>query len=384
MDMEVESDIIEDGGAPGFPPHGKAVIACATISAGLAGLIVGLRFFARLYPARLLGKEDWCIFIAWLFSAATSIGMCLQVKTGMAEEFSTLSVYQQQTFFKWAYLTIIFYNTGLACVKVSILLLYLRILRDLNYRKACYVVLFIVVCVSLWTVLSSIFFCVPITKNWDRAITGVCFSQGIAWFVNAALNILTDFMILILPLPILPKIKQSRRQKIGLYLIFALGFFICVVSILRIPSLIAAKYSRDPTLDSPGIAKWSVVELNTAIVCASLITLKPLAMRFFPRMLSPNRGDVARRHGPGSEEIPATVGSKEARNGGVKHGHARVVSDGSTIQLNHNTFGGNSVMHTQHTQSSRLSSAGTSDLEQGTKGSAVELEGDLAIRTDKA
>lgn len=64
--MEVESDIIEDGGAPGFPPHGKAVIACATISAGLAGLIVGLRFFARLYPARLLGKEDWCIFIAWV------------------------------------------------------------------------------------------------------------------------------------------------------------------------------------------------------------------------------------------------------------------------------------------------------------------------------
>lgn len=85
-------------------------------------------------------------------------------------------------------------------------------------------VLFVVVCVSLWTVLSSIFFCVPITKNWDRAVTGVCFSQGIAWFVNAALNILTDFAILILPLPILPKIKQSRRQKIGLYLIFALGF----------------------------------------------------------------------------------------------------------------------------------------------------------------
>ncbi|KAK1469791.1 hypothetical protein CMEL01_01558 [Colletotrichum melonis] len=384
MDMEVESDIIEDGGAPGFAPHGKAVIACATISVGLAGLIVGLRFFARLYPARLLGKEDWCIFIAWLFSAATSIGMCLQVKTGMAEEFSTLSVYQQQTFFKWAYLTIIFYNTGLACVKVSILLLYLRILRDLNYRKACYVVLFFVVCVSLWTVLSSIFFCVPITKNWDRAVTGVCFSQGIAWFVNAALNILTDFAILILPLPILPKIKQSRRQKIGLYLIFALGFFICVVSILRIPSLIVAKYSRDPTLDSPGIAKWSVVELNTAIVCASLITLKPLAMRFFPRMLGSNRGDVGRQRGPGSEEIPATVGSKEARNGGVKHGHARAVSDGSTIQLNHDTFGGDSAMHTQHTESSRLSSAGTSDLEQGMKASAVEIEGDLAIRTDKA
>ncbi|OHE97152.1 hypothetical protein CORC01_07593 [Colletotrichum orchidophilum] len=345
----------------------------------VAGLVVGLRFFVRLYPARLLGKEDWCIFVAWIFSVANSIGMCLQVRAGLAEEFLTLTTYQQQTFFKWSYLTIIFYNTGLACVKVSILLLYLRILRDLNYRKACYVVLFFVVCVSLWTILSAIFFCVPIRKNWDDTVTGVCFKKGVAWYVNAGLNILTDFMILILPLPILPKIKQSRRQKIGLYLIFVLGFFICVVSILRIPSLTVAKRSSDPTRDSPGIAEWSIVELNTAIVCASLITLKPLATRFFPRMLG-SRRDADRERDPGSEEIPATVGSKESPIGGPKH--ARMVSDGSTTQLNHETLGGDSILQTQHTESSRLSFEGTSDLEQGVKESAAEV--DPAIRSDQA
>lgn len=69
---------------------------------------------------------------------------------------------------KWSYFTIIFYNFGLSLVKISILLLYLRVLRDLNYRKACYIVLSIVVAVSLWTTISSILFCVPLERNWDK------------------------------------------------------------------------------------------------------------------------------------------------------------------------------------------------------------------------
>lgn len=74
---------------------------------------------------------------------------------------------------KWSYFTIIFYNIGLALVKVSILLLYLRVMRDLNYRKTCYIVLSMVVAVSLWTVISSILFCVPIERNWDRRYVAV-------------------------------------------------------------------------------------------------------------------------------------------------------------------------------------------------------------------
>lgn len=125
---------------------------------------------------------------------------------------------------QWAYFTIVNYNTGLACVKVSILLLYLRILRDLNYRKACFVALFVVITVSLWTVISSVFFCTPIRKNWDRSQEGYCLNQAVVWFTNATLNIFTDLIVLILPLPILPKIKQPRQQKISIYLIFGLGF----------------------------------------------------------------------------------------------------------------------------------------------------------------
>jgi hypothetical protein len=69
------------------------------------------------------------------------------------------------------------------------------------------------------------------------------------------------------------------------------GRSICVVSILRLPVLIAAAKSKDPTGDNPAVAKWSIVELNVAIICASLTTLRPLILRCFPALIGSEDGD---------------------------------------------------------------------------------------------
>ena len=61
---------------------------------------------------------------------------------------------------------------------------------------------------------------------------------------------------------------------------------VCIISILRIPSLLKASRSTDPTFDNCGIAIWSIVEVNAAIVGACLPTLKPLIGRVFPNLLS--------------------------------------------------------------------------------------------------
>lgn len=45
----------------------------------------------------------------------------------------------------------------------------------------------------------------------------------------------------------------------------------------------------DPTWDNVGVAILSCIELNIAIICPCLPTLKPLISRHFPRLLSPSR-----------------------------------------------------------------------------------------------
>jgi len=96
------------------------------------------------------------------------------------------------------------------------------------------------------------------------------------------------------------------------------GQSICVVSILRLPVLIVAAKSKDPTGDNPAVAKWSIVELNVAIICSSLTTLRPLILRWFPTIFGSLDG-----HGQGGHSydmMPPTIGSASTPGHGAIHG----------------------------------------------------------------
>lgn len=60
---------------------------------------------------------------------------------------------------------------------------------------------------------------------------------------------------------------------------------VCLVSLLRLPSLITLSRSTDPTWDAATVAIWTCIELNIAIICACCMTLRPLVARVFPRLL---------------------------------------------------------------------------------------------------
>ena len=46
--------------------------------------------------------------------------------------------------------------------------------------------------------------------------------------------------------------------------------------------------TTDPSWDSIGMTHWNVVEVNVAIVCACLMTLKPLVAKLWPELLEPS------------------------------------------------------------------------------------------------
>jgi hypothetical protein len=55
-----------------------------------------------------------------------------------------------------------------------------------------------------------------------------------------------------------------------------------MISIIRLYALHIASTTPDPTWNNIGIANWSCIEVNTALICPSLTTLKPLISRVFP------------------------------------------------------------------------------------------------------
>jgi hypothetical protein len=63
---------------------------------------------------------------------------------------------------------------------------------------------------------------------------------------------------------------------------------VCLISILRLVSL-----SRLDGVDMPYkfsiVGYWGGVEVNLAVICACLTTLRPLIVRLFPRLLASTR-----------------------------------------------------------------------------------------------
>jgi len=112
---------------------------------------------------------------------------------------------------------------SLAFAKVSILFLYMRILVYGPQRIANYVVLAIVIACNVWVFINQFIQCIPLEAVWNPEVKGTCLGLAVS-IGNSVLHIITDFLIFLLPIPALAKLKINKKQKIGLLLVFSLGF----------------------------------------------------------------------------------------------------------------------------------------------------------------
>lgn len=116
-----------------------------------------------------------------------------------------------------------FYQLSLFLTKVSILLLYIRILK---YQLACWAAWFmlaVVVIYNIWVFVLMMTICVPLQAFWDWTIEGDCKTQASMW-ASIGLHITTDFLIFFIPLPVVYRMTLPWRKRLGLVLLFALGF----------------------------------------------------------------------------------------------------------------------------------------------------------------
>ena len=126
--------------------------------------------------------------------------------------------------------TVLWYMLSLLFTKISILLLYLRILRYQHARYAVYAILIIVVATNgAWTLATVVTACTPLKAFWHPEMLLTSGSKASCrptgyWLANTALHIATDVLLYLLPLPVSLKLKMKARQKLGLYAVLVLGF----------------------------------------------------------------------------------------------------------------------------------------------------------------
>ncbi|KAF1828047.1 hypothetical protein BDW02DRAFT_303026 [Decorospora gaudefroyi] len=290
-------------------PLTKSIVITFTT---IAFICVCLRLFTRLkLVAGNLGREDYTIVISMVGSIITAIFQYLQVNAGNGKHAIFLS-YPEDTIkiMRWLFWSILFYNITLTFVKISILLQYSRIFTVRQMRIPLHIVMTICVLWGITNVFTSIFSCVPVNAYWqvEEQANAKCIDSLSAWYSNASINILTDLMIAFLPVQVIWNLQIEKRQKMALMAILTVGWFVCIVSIVRLHELIVfANHPEDPTWYSAGNAYWSSIEMNMAIVCATVPALKPLVVKVVP--------SFSKRHNSGGYGTGMSGGSGSKRLG---------------------------------------------------------------------
>ena len=72
-------------------------------------------------------------------------------------------------------------------------------------------------------ILVCVFQCHPIAFVWNKSIPGSCINSCLFLTIKSGLNVLTDFAILVMPLPAVLGLQLSHFQKVSLVGIFLLG-----------------------------------------------------------------------------------------------------------------------------------------------------------------
>lgn len=108
---------------------------------------------------------------------------------------------------------------------MSLIFLYRRIMnRKAAYSWALHLISAIVVGYSIAIIFALVFACNPIEKAWDSTITtGSCVNRSGLYIATAVTNIVTDFALIIVPIPLVVSLQMPKVQKIYLVLIFFIG-----------------------------------------------------------------------------------------------------------------------------------------------------------------
>lgn len=117
------------------------------------------------------------------------------------------------------------YVPALAFAKVSLIILYHRIMNKRSaYRWTLYTISAIVCGYSIAIIFALIFACSPIQRSWDSSIThGYCIDRNGLYIATAVTNIITDLALIVVPIPLVSNLQMPRMKKVGLLLMFTIG-----------------------------------------------------------------------------------------------------------------------------------------------------------------
>ncbi|KAI8966134.1 hypothetical protein F5Y11DRAFT_214288 [Daldinia sp. FL1419] len=224
------------------------------------------------------------------------------VAVGFGNPLLSMTPEQRDVALKTLWISPPLWGLSSSLIKMSIVTSYLRIWSSDRFKHICYALVVLLSLFGLTLFFGGIFACIPISHSWappdpESHDPKYCMDLPTFMFITSTLNTIIDLIVLAIPIPLFLKLQISPKQRAALTAVFTVGVIVCIASIMRLIALRQLRYDEDPSVSGLPLGIWSGVELNLAIICACLPTLRPVLARAFPRLLCYAAGSSPSRRG---------------------------------------------------------------------------------------
>ncbi|KEQ59521.1 uncharacterized protein M437DRAFT_56656 [Aureobasidium melanogenum CBS 110374] len=269
--------------AQGLHDNRAHQLIVATIFAILLPTVfVVLRLLARHVLRIRLYFDDWLIIIAWFFKIGLDISNSLLIKHGIGRHISTLGIPSLVKFMQLQYTLVIQYPLCITAIKLSILFQYRRLFpkhRDFLLMTSALIAMMIMWCCSV--LLTGVFICTPIRKAWTPWLDGRCIDLVPFYYGMQIPNVVTDVLILLLPLREVQRLDLPRQQKMGVAVTCLLWVISLVCGVIRLAVMVQlAGEGMDLTWNLVPAAIMTTVEPAVQICTACLPSLRVLWRKY--------------------------------------------------------------------------------------------------------
>ncbi|KAL8868544.1 MAG: hypothetical protein Q9174_004921, partial [Haloplaca sp. 1 TL-2023] len=188
----------------------------------LAVIAVALRLVSRRLIKAKIMADDYMILLA-LFLAAGFTGVGIEA-IGLGAGRHSILLKEPVKYFKLVFAISIIYLIDIAAVKFSCLLLYRRIFGiDRVFNILSWGLAAVIFAYSLAGIFVVIFQTNPVHAFWDYKIPHTSINFSIPAVATAVLNVVTDFLTLALPMPLIWQLQMPFARKMQLAGVFLLG-----------------------------------------------------------------------------------------------------------------------------------------------------------------
>ncbi|TQV96200.1 integral membrane protein [Cordyceps javanica] len=275
---------------PPITSAGAGLIATAVIMPVVATLWTILRVWTRkIRGVSALLIEDLLCYLAVLFFWGLGINyMCMVILGGAGNHLPQLTGGDYlMRFSQTTFAAQVLYALTLGCTKMSITWMIKRIFFEVSHIWIPYCLMVLNFGWMMQTILTGILICRPITLNWDPNARGSCGNQTVLFSAVSIVDIVTDILIIALPVKMLWGLKMRRTYKIAVVCMFGAGLLTIAFTVVRLYSVFTLDFS-DMTYNFVSISIIGLVQSGVAILVATAPLLRPAIDRTVESCMSKN------------------------------------------------------------------------------------------------